>query len=86
MITSPSRNEVATGLVRPHNANVPVKAVKIPTAPTAVNQGSMKALQTEEICDGRLWSVVATAVGKAQHCRPYGIPANHYIHSHAGGI
>jgi len=30
-----------------------MKVVKIPTAPTAVNQGSMKDLQTADICDGR---------------------------------
>jgi hypothetical protein len=53
MITSPSRNDSATGFVRLHDADVPVKAVEIPTAPTAVNQGSMKDLQTEEIFDGR---------------------------------
>jgi hypothetical protein len=45
----------------------------------------MKALQTEEICDGRPRSVLETAAGKTQHCRLYRIPANHYINSDAGG-
>ena len=35
------------------DADVPVKAVKIPTAPTAGVNQEMKDLQTEEIFDGR---------------------------------
>jgi hypothetical protein len=36
MITSPSRNDLATGFVRLHDAELPLKVVKVPTAPTAV--------------------------------------------------
>src|SRR5215211_3790669 len=57
MITSPSRNGLVTTFVDLHKADVPVKVVNVSTAPTAVNQGSMKALPTEEICDGRRRSV-----------------------------
>ena len=50
---SPSRNDLATTFVHLHNADVPVKAVKIPPAPTARVIQEMKDLQTEEIFDGR---------------------------------
>jgi hypothetical protein len=53
MSTSPSRNDLATGLVRPHNADVPVNAVKIPTAPTARVTPSTKALQTPGLLQGQ---------------------------------
>ena len=53
MITSPSQNELATTFVHLHKADVPVKVVKVSTAPTAGVIQEMKDLQTEEICDGR---------------------------------
>jgi hypothetical protein len=53
MITLPSRNGLATGFVRLHQADVPVKVVKIPPAPTAGTAQRIRALQTEEIFDGR---------------------------------
>jgi hypothetical protein len=53
MITSPSRNGLATIFVHPHNADVPVKVVNVSTAPTAGVIQEMNDLQTEEICRGR---------------------------------
>jgi hypothetical protein len=44
---------LATGFVRLHQADVPVKVVKIPPAPTAGTAQRIRALQTEEIFDGR---------------------------------
>jgi hypothetical protein len=50
-----------------------------------------KDLQNTTLLGGRPRSVLETAVrngplavGKAQHYRPYKIPANHYIHGGAG--
>src|SRR5829696_6191819 len=53
VITLPSRNEWATTFVDLHQADVPIKVVKVSTAPTAGTAQSMKDLQTEEILDGR---------------------------------
>jgi hypothetical protein len=49
MITPPSRNGLATTFVHLHKADVPVKAVKVATAPTAGSAQRMKDLQNEEI-------------------------------------
>ncbi len=51
--TSPSRNSLISGSVRLHDADVPVKVVKIPPAPTVGTAQRIRALQTEEIFDGR---------------------------------
>src|SRR5918998_745964 len=53
MTTSPSRKDLATGSICLHKADVPAKAVKVSTAPTAGVIQEMKDLQTEEIFDGR---------------------------------
>src|SRR5919107_1173299 len=53
MTTSPSRKDLATGSICLHKADVPAKAFKVSTAPTAGVIQEMKDLQTEEIFDGR---------------------------------
>jgi hypothetical protein len=50
MITSPSRDDLAITFVHLYKADVPVEVVNVSTAGTAQR---MKALQNEEICDGR---------------------------------
>jgi hypothetical protein len=49
MITSPSRNDLVTGSIRLHDADVPVKAVKIPTAPTAPALKPKKTRKTADL-------------------------------------
>jgi hypothetical protein len=44
---------LATTFVHLHEADVPIKIVKVSTAPTAGVIQEMKDLQTEEILDGR---------------------------------
>jgi hypothetical protein len=53
MITSPSRNDLATTFVHLYKADVPVEVVNVSTASTAGTAQRMKALQNEEIFDGR---------------------------------
>jgi hypothetical protein len=53
MITSPSRNELATTFVHLRKAYVPLKVVNVSTAPTAGVIQEMKDLQPEEIFDRR---------------------------------
>jgi hypothetical protein len=61
MTTSPSRNGLVTIFVHPHNADVPVKAVKIPTASTAVTITGRKPCKTAhfQTIDQRAVFVVA---------------------------
>ena len=44
VLTSPSRNELVTGSIRLNDADVPVKTVKIPTAPTAITSGEARKM------------------------------------------
>jgi hypothetical protein len=53
MITSPSRNELATTLVHLHKADVPVKVVKVSTAPTA---DTLKPKKTRKNADLARWT------------------------------
>jgi hypothetical protein len=53
MITSPSRNDLATGPVRPHGVDVPVKVVNVSTAPTAGTYTGEKDLLNAKLLRGR---------------------------------
>jgi hypothetical protein len=53
MITTPSRNGLATGFVHLHNTDVPVKVVNVSTAPTAGTSQKMKDLQNVTFLGGR---------------------------------
>ena len=56
MITSPSQNELATTLVHLHKADVPVRVVKVSTAPTAgVIQESYLAALMRQNCHDASW-------------------------------
>jgi hypothetical protein len=68
MITSPSRNGLATTFVHLHKADVPVKDVEVSTAPTASSPQGMKDLQTEEIFDGR-YAVAISGCGRYRRLR-----------------
>ena len=78
MLTSPS-HELVTGSIRLNDADVPVKTVKIPTAPTAITEGKPAKWL---ISGGRyLWerSVTILTVDNEQQYRPQESPAKRYI-------
>jgi hypothetical protein len=45
MTTSPSRNDLISGSVRPHDVDVPVKATNVSTAPTVATIAQKQDLQ-----------------------------------------
>ena len=53
MITSPSRNDLVTGSIHLHDADVPVKAAQDPTAPTA---DTLKPRKTRKTADLARWT------------------------------
>ena len=73
------------------DADVPVKVVKVPPAPTAVVSRGKKTRKTTCYCAGDPRAVFVMAVGNPPltidhpHLyRPLESPANHYIHGCAG--
>jgi hypothetical protein len=82
---------LSTGFIRLLDADVPVKVVKIPTAPTATTQRQKKTCKAAEFYAGDMRSVLAVAVGNnllavdnQQQYRPQESPANGPFSNDAG--
>jgi hypothetical protein len=67
MITSPSQNDLATGLVRPHNADVPVKVGNVSTAPTTTTSREEKDLQNSTFSHSRRQAMFTIAGDNAAY-------------------